>query len=248
MAANLEQAVEAEIRFPDEVVKILRQPIDPKALTAAPRGLTSIKSIYITERLNDAFGLGRWFIHDEIVEVQRPQSTVDRDGNEKTQPPMVIVKAHLELLDYAWFRAASYGGNNNPDLGDAYKGAVSDAISKIGAIYLGIAVDVYKGLSFEQPKQEVARQSAPRAEQATTPKPNGQTNGHSNGHVKGPNDAEGSNAVSEGKAKRFIAIALSTNKSRDEIGEALAQEGLSDIKYCPWKGKTYEKLCEWAAR
>jgi len=231
-------AQEPYLAFPETVVNVLRQPIDPKALTAAPRGLTSIKSIYITERLNEAFGLGRWYVRDEIVEVQRPESVVDRDGNEKVQPPMVVVRAHLELLDYPWFRATSYGGNNNADLGDAYKGAVSDAISKICAMYLGVAADVYKGLSAEPPK-EVARQS-----QTVIPKPNG------NGHAKtqGPNDATGNEAISEGKAKRFIAIALSTNKSRDEIGEALASEGLSDIKHCPWKGKTYEKLVEWAGR
>ena len=71
-----------------------------------------------------------------------------------------------------------------------------------------------------------------------------------NGHSKplGENDATGDAAISEGKAKRFWAIALSTNKSKDEIGEALAAEGLSDIKHCPWKGNTYINLVKWAER
>jgi hypothetical protein len=45
-----------------------------------------------------------------------------------------------------------YGGNDNGgaersknfDLGDAFKGATTDAITKIGS-YLGIAIDVFKG-------------------------------------------------------------------------------------------------------
>ena len=93
----------------------------------------------------------------------------------------------------------------------------------------------------EEPKREVVRQS-----QNVIPHPNSNGNGHAK--TQGPNDATENEAISEGKAKRFIAIALSTNKSRDEIGEALASEGLSDIKHCPWKGKTYEKLVEWAGR
>lgn len=93
-----------------------------------------------------------------------------------------------------------------------------------------------------EPRKEVIRQS----DNAVAVKPNGSANG--NGHTRGQNDTSGENAISEGKAKRFIAIALSNNKTRDEIGEALAQAGLSDIKYCPWKGKTYEQLVEWAAK
>lgn len=238
--------------FPDEILTILRRPMDPRALTAAPRGLTSIKSIYITERLNEAFGHGRWYVHDEVVEVHRPQSTVDRDGNEKLVAPMVVVKAHLELINYPWFRAASYGGNNNPDLGDAYKGAVSDAISKIVAMYLGVAVDVYKGLSGEI--KEVTRKSAPQvsndeppveAYADSTPKPNGHSTKPNGAKVPGKNDVTGKAAVSEAQAKRFIAIALHKDKSWEDINHAVVTAGLSDIKHCPW-GKMYENLIAWA--
>ena len=42
--------------------------------------------------------------------------------------------------------AARDGGINNKnfDLGDAYKGATTDALTKIGS-YMGVAIDVYKG-------------------------------------------------------------------------------------------------------
>jgi len=62
----------------------------------------------------------------------------------------------------------------------------------------------------------------------------------------GVNDATGEAAISEGKAKRFWAISLGKGKSKTEIAAALAAKGLSDIKNCPWKGKTYEELVEWA--
>ena len=37
----------------------------------------------------------------------------------------------------------TYGGNDNADLGDAYKGAVTDALTKIGS-WLGIGAHVWK--------------------------------------------------------------------------------------------------------
>ena len=72
--------------------------------------------------------------------------------------PMVVVRVSMLLLDYPWFQAWSYGGNDNPDLGDAYKGAVTDAISKMCAMYLGIAQDVFKGLPPERGPQKTKEQ------------------------------------------------------------------------------------------
>jgi len=63
----------------------------------------------------------------------------------------------------------------------------------------------------------------------------------------GKSDTGGTDAISEGKAKRFWAIALGAGKSKEEISSALATKGLSDIKLCPWRGDTYTDLCEWAA-
>lgn len=216
---------QTSLALPDRVIQILKRPIDPAAISSAPRGLSSIKSIYITERLNEAFGLGGWFVHDEVVRIEGQ---------------MVVVKATMELTEYPWFHAASYGGNNNADLGDAYKGAVSDAISKMCAMYLGIAQDVFKGLaSLEKPQTPPAMEKpvrqTPEGTKPYTPRKGG-----------GENDASGDACISEGKAKRFYAIAIQSKHTKDEIGEAIAAAGLSDIKKCPWKGKTYENLIRWA--
>ena len=150
-------------RFPEDVINKLTQPIDPQALSQAPRGLTSIKSIYVTERLNEAFGFGRWQIIEQVITVTEPriENRTDRAGKVNTEVilmPMVVVRVSMLLLDYPWFQAWSYGGNDNPDLGDAYKGAVTDAISKMCAMYLGIAQDVFKGLPPERGPQKTKEQ------------------------------------------------------------------------------------------
>lgn len=117
-------------QLPPEIVEQLKKPLPPEAITANPTkpGLSSVKVIYIVERLNEVFGLNGWEDDYEIVETG----------------PMVVVRGCLRI---PWFGITrqQYGGNNNPDRGDAYKGACTDALSKC-ASQLGIAIDVYKGL------------------------------------------------------------------------------------------------------
>ena len=61
---------------------------------------------------------------------------------------MIVVKAMLTIQEYG-IAIEQYGGNDNSDRGDAYKGACTDALSKC-ASYLGIGMDVYKGLRDER--------------------------------------------------------------------------------------------------
>lgn len=112
-----------------EQVAMLKQPLPSKALKPHPSKsfLTTINSIYVTERLNDVFGIGSWQITSEIV---------DNSGK------MVIVKTHLAIPEYG-ISYECYGGNDNADKGDAHKGAVTDAITKIGS-WLGIGAEVWK--------------------------------------------------------------------------------------------------------
>mgnify|MGYP001230842477 CR=1 FL=1 len=113
----------------DQLAQLARR-LPDEAVTPHPtkKFLSSIKSIYVTERLNEVFGVGRWCIETEIVE------RVDR---------MVVVKLKFTIPDYGIYYEC-YGGNDNPDLGDAYKGATTDAITKV-ASWLGIGADVFKG-------------------------------------------------------------------------------------------------------
>ena len=108
----------------------LRVPLPSEAVTPHPtkKFLSAIKAIYVTERLNDVFGVGSWQVEADVV---------DRDAK------MVVVKTKFRIPEYNIYYEC-YGGNDNADLGDAYKGATTDAITKI-ASWLGIGSEVFKG-------------------------------------------------------------------------------------------------------
>lgn len=110
---------------------LLDKPLPPEAIKPHPTKnyLSTIKAIYVTERLNEVFGVGGWCIKSDVVE---------RDNK------MIVVKISFSVPEYG-IEYESYGGNDNSDRGDAYKGAVTDAITKIGS-WLGIGADVFKGL------------------------------------------------------------------------------------------------------
>lgn len=112
-----------------EQVAMLQEPLPAKALKQHPTKafLTTINSIYVTERLNDVFGVGSWQIRPEIIEAH---------------DKMIVVKTTLTIPEYGIYYEC-YGGNDNVDRGDAYKGAVTDAITKIGS-WMGIGAEVWK--------------------------------------------------------------------------------------------------------
>ncbi len=159
-----------------EQAETLQKPLDPKAVSQHPTKpyLSTIKAIYVIERFNEVFGIGGWFLTDEIIDkvhIERP----DKYGNvEKIQN--IVIKTTFEAPEYG-IKLWSYGGNDNPDLGDAYKGAVTDAITKIGS-YLYVGMDVFKGLA-EKPHNSLQplpegtfdTRTAPASSQSPTGQP-----------------------------------------------------------------------------
>ena len=135
-----------KLKITNEMYEALKKPLHKEAVKQHPTKtfLSSIKAIYVTERINDVFGCGAWTLKTEHI------TTTDKS--------MVVVKVILEIPDYGVYYE-SFGGNDNGglnsknfDLGDAYKGATTDAITKIGS-YLGIGISVFKGIgNVEQPK------------------------------------------------------------------------------------------------
>ncbi len=113
-----------------EMREKLTNPLPAEAVTPHPtkKFLSSIKSIYVTERLNEVFGTGAWKIETNFV---------DKDNK------MIVVKVKFSIPEYN-IEYECFGGNDNPDLGDAYKGATTDALTKI-ASWLGIGQEVFKG-------------------------------------------------------------------------------------------------------
>lgn len=108
----------------------LNRPLPAEAVKPHPSKtfLSTIKIPYVTEVLNEVFGVGGWQIRTELVEAGAK---------------MVVVKTTLTADEYG-IHYECYGGNDNPDRGDAYKGAVTDAMTKI-ASWMGIGADVFKG-------------------------------------------------------------------------------------------------------
>mgnify|MGYP003127088846 CR=1 FL=1 len=113
----------------NKITGILTTPLPKEALKQHPskRFLTTINPIYVVERLNLAFGIGGWTFRTEVIET-----------NEK----FVVEKGTLEVSDHN-IKRENYGGNDNPDRGDAYKGASTDALTKC-ASYLGIGAEVWR--------------------------------------------------------------------------------------------------------
>ena len=126
------------MKITPEMYEALKKPLPEGAVSKHPTKtyLSSIKAIYVTERLNDVFGCGAWQIRTEKVS--------------ENENGFVVIKTILTIPEYGVYYE-SYGGNDNGgeksknfDLGDAYKGATTDGITKIGS-YLGIGMSVFKG-------------------------------------------------------------------------------------------------------
>lgn len=120
-----------------EQIALIKQPLPAEAITQHPTKtyLSSIKAIYVTERLNDVFWIWAWRIKTDEISI-----------NDKW---MAVVKVTFEIPDY-WIYYESFGwndnwwsNNKNFDLWDAYKWATTDAITKI-ASFLWIWIDVFK--------------------------------------------------------------------------------------------------------
>lgn len=114
----------------EEMRARLCAPLPAEAVTPHPtkKFLSSIKSIYVTERLNEVYGVGSWKIKTEVV-----------DNSTK----MIVCKVTLTIPEYG-IEYECFGGNDNPYLGDAYKGATTDALTKI-ASWMGIGGEVFRG-------------------------------------------------------------------------------------------------------
>lgn len=113
-------------------IELIKKWLPFKALSAreGARGdaKTSIAPWSVTDRLNDVFGIDGWTTDAEFV--------MERNG-------MVVVKLLFNAPDYG-IHHTTFGGNNNKDLGDAFKGAETDALTKV-ASWLGIGTGVWRG-------------------------------------------------------------------------------------------------------
>ena len=128
-----------------EQLELIKKPLPREAVTQHPtkQNLSTIKAIYVTERLNDVFGVGSWTIETELVGPGIIEKTrVTSSGKERVEFTAVL-KTILEIPEHKiYYECIASSVNDDP--GDACKGATTDAITKICS-YIGIGIDVFKG-------------------------------------------------------------------------------------------------------
>jgi hypothetical protein len=116
----------------------LYAPLPSEAIKQHPTKtfLSTIKPIYITDRMTEVFGIGQWQTRTENVLVNDNGTVVNK----------VVFTVPEYNIYYECFGGNDNGGSGSKgfDLGDAFKGATTDALNKI-ASYLGIGIDVYRG-------------------------------------------------------------------------------------------------------
>src|SRR5712692_7750900 len=212
--------------LPTELLEKLKAPLPAEAVSPNPDrpGLSVIKVIYVVERLNEVFGLNGWHVVNQVVESGR----------------MIVVKATVTVPEYG-IEIEQYGGNDNPDRGDAYKGACTDALSKC-ASYLGVGMDVYKGLRDERLKNGLNGQNGNAAGgQRTMPvyTLTGRQNGAGNGRP------EPTGLTTKNMVERFAT--MRTIIGMKDYEAILAENGYWDVTNIPTLDKArdvYRALLE----
>ena len=234
----------------------------------------------MTERLNEAFGHGRWEIAEQVITVTeaRMETRTNKGGTEYEVQimRMVVMRVTMRLLDYPWFQAWSYGGNDNADLGDAYKGAVSDAVSKICAVHFHVALDVYTGLPPDRGPQKTKEQIQAEAKakvevikaqllkaqryhlqsdfmaQLEAYTRVEQTPDVSAGRRTQPrerNDCFDPEKCITKKQAGLFWLHATKNHSAEDVKRALNFKGLSSIYKCPKEPRTiFDSLLKWAQK
>ena len=122
-------------KLSDKQLEELRKPFPAEAISQHPTKtfLSTIKAIYVTERLNNIFGIGGWDLQYSIIE-----DTTD----------YVTVQGRIVIPEYSIQTPMQFGGHTkigkNTEPADGYKSAMTDCQSKC-ASYLEIGIDVFKG-------------------------------------------------------------------------------------------------------
>lgn len=125
----------------EDIRKQLRAPFPSEAISQHPTKtfLSTIKAIYVTERLNDVFGIGGWNVEHKIMSDSEDYVTVEG---------RIIYGLDEDKERFLRATPYQYGGHKktgtNTEPADGYKSAVTDCISKC-ASYLEIGIDVFKG-------------------------------------------------------------------------------------------------------
>lgn len=124
----------------EEQIEELKKPIGAKFLSTRFDGLTSIKSIAVTMRLNNVFGFGKWQIR---VKDMNTRPTIQKTKKGDRDVFYSVCHVTLSVPEYG-IHYECEAGSMNEEEGDSKKGAITDSITKI-ASWLGIGYEIYCG-------------------------------------------------------------------------------------------------------
>jgi len=133
-----------EIKTQEQLKAELSAPLPREAVKDHPTkaNMSTIKAIYVTERLNDVFGIGGWRIKTDLqsdVTIEKKTTSTGKARTEYTS----LMKTILEVPAYGIYYEC-VAGSTNDDEGDSAKGGTTDGITKICS-WLGIGIEVFKG-------------------------------------------------------------------------------------------------------
>jgi len=155
---------ERTLKTVEQAYEELAAPFAEEALsTDSSRGfdLCSVKAQYIIERLNDVCGVNGWRLEGEwtpqtdggVLYLGRLSVFFDRFCDFSNAPGGTL-NHYVEAVGFS---------DDKKNMGDSYKGARTDALSK-SASSLGVANDVFKGNVKAPSKKAPAKAVAPSAD------------------------------------------------------------------------------------
>lgn len=154
-----------EFASPKTLRDKLRAVLPAQAIKQHPtkKWSSSINGAFIIERFNDVFGESGWLAQYDLIEANSDHKMIVLKtrlyANSSGGAVRLLSDGRPDPGTYDIYRE-TFGGNDNPDRGDAYKGACTDGLGK-AASQLGIAGEVYKGILDEvQAPVETAKKEA----------------------------------------------------------------------------------------
>jgi hypothetical protein len=132
-------------RLPARFREKLSKPMSEEAIGKHPSmsWLSTIKSIYVVERLNDLFGCSGWDLETDIVNEEVLVHTVK---GKPVDYKHVVVCGRIYFREYDLYGPVQFGGHDDKveNMANAYKGAVTDCLSKCASL-IEIGIQVFKG-------------------------------------------------------------------------------------------------------
>lgn len=127
-----------------EQIALINKPLPAEAIKDHPSkvGMSTIKAIFVTDRLNEVFGIGGWQIRTREISNERIES-VTKAGKDRVTY-MCVTHTTFSVPEYE-IHYECIAGSTNDDCGDAYKGSTTDAITKVCS-YMGIGADIWRGV------------------------------------------------------------------------------------------------------